>query len=350
MHPETKKTIAIFTIPVQGIESWDPDKVSSGIAGSEEAVIYLSEELAKLGYKITVFCNPPVNSLHSFPNANPRYVNYEFDDGTFFDIGIVWRDVHVAVRFKKRAHRIYFWPHDVCNYFIFEKEINAFDNVLWLSEWQRKQWIYKNSPFEKFKNIFGNGINIAEFGPIQERKNPYSCIYGSDYGRGLEILLDIWLIIKVLFPRATLDIYYGWPALLSIENEKKIRAQIANLAKLDVREHGRVGHAELNKAYETASLWTYPTTFNETFCITALRAQYAGAIPVIVERAALKETVRFGYRCWNYQHYLSTLIRAMLDVEKITLAERDKMKEFILQDFTWEKIALKMDAFFKNHD
>lgn len=344
MHPN--KTIGIFTYPVPIVKPWDPDKVASGITGSEEAVIYMSQELAKLGYKVTVIGDPPKNSLHTHPSANPRYVNYEFNDSTMFDIVVAWRNVAEAELLKKRGHQVYFWPHDVSNDPIADKFVNGFDDVLWLSEWQRKQWISVNPTFAKFKNVFGNGINIEDFRPIKERENPYSCIWGSDYGRGLDILLDIWLTIKVLFPRATLDIYYGWPAMLTAQKEKRVRAQIADLAKLDVREHGRVGHDELNRAYENASLWTYPTTFDETFCITALRAQYAGSIPVIVERAALRETVRFGYRCRNYEDYLSTLTKAMLEIEKINISERDKMKEFIRQDFTWEKLALKWDAFF----
>ena len=79
-----------------------------------------------------------------------------------------------------------------------------------------------------FTKIFGNIVNPDQFESIQERKNPYACIYGSNYAQGLEILLDHWPEIKRQFPRASLDIYYGWQhwAMLAPEKEAKMRLQI----------------------------------------------------------------------------------------------------------------------------
>ncbi|MEH2223851.1 hypothetical protein [Nostoc sp.] len=37
------------------VEDWAPPSVKNGIGGSQEAIIYLSEELFKLGYQVTVF-------------------------------------------------------------------------------------------------------------------------------------------------------------------------------------------------------------------------------------------------------------------------------------------------------
>jgi len=39
----------------QGLEDWGPDTLDKGMGGSEEAVIYLSRELSKLGWQVTVF-------------------------------------------------------------------------------------------------------------------------------------------------------------------------------------------------------------------------------------------------------------------------------------------------------
>ena len=73
----------------------------------------------------------------------------------------------------------------------------------------------------------------------------------------------------------------------------------------------------------------------QKFSITALRAQYAGTVPVVIEATALKETVRYGYRCSYPDEYGATLVRAMLDIEKISLEDRDKMRIFIQENFTW---------------
>ena len=36
------------------VEDWSPLSVNKGIGGSEEAIIYLGQELVKLGYQVTV--------------------------------------------------------------------------------------------------------------------------------------------------------------------------------------------------------------------------------------------------------------------------------------------------------
>lgn len=345
-----QKSIGIFTYKVQGMGPWDPDSITTGINGSEEAVIYVSQKLANLGNKVLVFGDPPENSPHTLPEANPRFVDTDFNDHSMLDIAISWRMPDAAKRLKTRAHKIYFWPHDTWSSRLSKAQINGFDDVLWLSDWQREQWISINPSFAKFTKIFGNGINPEQFKPIQERVNPHSCIYSSNYARGLEVLLNIWPIIKHKFPKATLDIYYGWQhwGLLSPDTEAKMRAQILNFASLGVHDHGQVGHEELNRAYERASLWTYPCMGLETFCITALRAELAGALPVIIEGSALKETVRHGFKCSKKEEYCLCLVKAMQYAEKMTLDERKKMGEFVLQEFTWDAVATAWNELFES--
>lgn len=342
-----KKTIGIFTCHC-GLKPWDADTITSGITGSEEAVIYLSQELANLDYKVTVIGDPPVNSPHSLPEANPRYVTIGTEEGMTFDIAISWRAPRNVPKLKTRAQHVYYWPHDVLCTSVSLDQINGFDDTFWLSKWQRKQHIAVSPAFAKFTKIFGNGIELKQFKEVAERTNPYSCIYGSNYARGLEILLDIWPEIKNQFPKATLDIYYGWQhwGLLTQEKEVKMRAQVAALSSMGVTDHGMVGHDELNQAYNKASLWTYPCIAPETFCITALRAQLSGAVPVIIEGSALPETVRHGYSCQKPEDYKATLIKALQEADKITVAERKKMGDFILQEYTWNSIAKKWKDLF----
>ncbi|HSX26997.1 MAG TPA: glycosyltransferase family 4 protein [Chlamydiales bacterium] len=343
------KVIGIIATDKNGVQPWDPDDLKTGITGAEEAIIYISKELVQLGYQVLVLGDPPPNSLYSRPDANPRYITHKDYEGTHFDIAILWRDLVSLKRWKQRSDKIYFWPHDIAIDPCTEAQIKELDDVLWLTEWQRQHWIHKNPCFTKFTKIFGNGIDPASFHPIEERRNPYSCIYASSYAQGLELLLDIWPSIKKRFPRATLDLYYGWKhwGILSPQTEKKMRSQVARFATLGVTEHGLVGHDELTKAYETASFWTYPCTRWETFCISALRAQAAGAIPVCLERTALKETVRHGYKCTTREAYFSTLVQALEHAEAIELADRAKMRDFILQDYTWKAIAAKWHTLFE---
>lgn len=343
------KTIGIFTIKRSDVEPWDPNSIQSGIAGSEEAVIYISEHLAQQGYDVIVFGDPPANSKYKSHTSNPRYVDVNFDDFPRLDIAISWRMYALALDLKKIANKVFLWPHDICSHRLSEKEIKAFDGVLWLSEWQKNNWTRINPGLKKFNKVFGNGINPDQFQDIEERKNPYSCIYGSNYARGLDLLLSIWPQVKKTFPRATLDIYYGWEGfgILSEEKSHSLRQIIKNLASLDVLEHGKIGHEALNQAYSKASFWTYPCTNVEVFCISALRAQYAGAIPVTIRGSALSETVRHGYSALHKDHYLSTLIRAVQQAANAPVSQRSQMREFIDKEYTWKIIAQKWKNLFE---
>lgn len=343
-------SIAIFTGTADdgAPRPWDPDKIKTGITGSEEAVIYMSNELAKLGYQVTVFALIPPNSPYFAPTVNPRFVPLDYQENTHFDIGIGWRLEGSAKAMKKRASKAYLWPHDSSATHLAKEDIEAFDGVFWISEFQRNAWIAVNPSFSRFREIFGNGILPDQFPEVQERTNPYSCIYISSYDRGLKVLLDAWPRVKKEFPKATLDIYYGWQrsGITSVIEEAKMAAHIQSLAFLGVEEHGLVGHEELNAVCAKASLWTYPLISKEAFCISALRAQFAGAVPVIIDGSALKETVRHGYKCNTKEEYLSTLLNAMRKAEEISLEERRKQRQFILEKYTWPLIASQWKKLF----
>lgn len=341
-----KKTVCIFTFAVTNDFTWDIDSIYKGISGSEEAVIYMSQCLVKLGFRVFVFGNPPLNSPHRSPTANPCFLKPNEPIPRSIDIAIAWRMPQIGSDLRKIASKVYLWPHDTLGFSVTQEQVEAFDDVLWLSEWQRTQWMSVSPSFEKFTKIFGNGIQPEQFQPISPRSNPFSCIYGSNYGRGLEILLDSWWDVFETFPKATLDIYYGWQhwGTLTKAQEDVFKNKIKALP--NVREHGQVSHHDLNRAYESSSLWTYPCTMDETFCITALRAQMAGAIPVVIQGSALTDVVRHGYSCLSKEEYLPLLKKALSDAEKISMEERAKMGEFILKEFTWEHLAMKWDGLF----
>ena len=347
--PAECPSVAIFTYKVWGHPQWDPEAVKSGIHGSEESVIYVADQLATLGYQVTVFGDPPEGSAYSNADANPRYVAIGSDEESRFDIGISWRMVHAGKRLRQRCKAVYFWPHDTPGYSPSDEECCAFDDVLWQSRWQRQQWIAANPAFLRFEKIFGNGVNLEQFQTVEERKNPYSCIYSSNYGRGLSVLLDVWPKIKERYPEATLDVYYGrnhW-GLLNTEQEEKLYQQLQQLVSLGVTERGCVSHEELNRAYAEASFWTYPCMAPETFCITGLRAQLAGAVPVIINSSALKETIVGGYRCQCADRFCDLLLQAMGDVSTISIEQRSHLGDHVKERYTWKKIAQQWNVLFE---
>jgi len=127
----------------------------------------------------------------------------------------------------------------------------------------------------------------------------HSVGYFSSYDRGLITLLEMWPDIRKAVPDATLSIAYGWQGFDEAHrsNPKQMKWKydvirlLYDLKPLGVSELGRLSHEDLAKLMKRTKVWAYPTTFNEINCMTALKAQAAGMIPVTTHCYALKESV-----------------------------------------------------------
>jgi tetratricopeptide (TPR) repeat protein len=165
-----EKSIAYYCGP--GLAPWGPDLLENGVGGSEEAVIYLSRELAKLGWSVTVFCerdgeySDPVkikelpNDKHS-PNRI-EYVTYKpwtelnpFDE---FDVFISSRQPANAVGAKARMKVLDL--HDVNQPEQVKAVENSVNKIFVKSKWHRD--IYKDISDDKFV-IVGNAILKEHF-------------------------------------------------------------------------------------------------------------------------------------------------------------------------------------------
>lgn len=126
--------IAIYCGP--GFESWSPKNVAQGIGGSEEAVIYVSKELAKLGWKVTVFADPQENQgVYDGVNYLPHY---EINWNDNFNILISWRQIGLF-DLPIKAKKAYLWNHDIQNPMEYKPErVNKIDKVFFLSKWHRQ--------------------------------------------------------------------------------------------------------------------------------------------------------------------------------------------------------------------
>lgn len=357
VHTQRQISILCFANAVVG--TWDPDSTTSGISGSEEAVIYLAQELAKK-YRVTVYANPPEKSLYRLSSSNPQYKSVEsyFTDEDCSTC-ILWRQTDFLAA-RKKASNVLFWPHDVCTSTF---SIEGCNGVLWLSSEQKKQYVEKNPLLENLPSVLcGNGISLSQFSREKKgglykivRKNPFSCIYASNYARGLTLLIEIWPQIRKKFPRATLDIYYGWQTwgCLNQSEITELKRKVEDCRKLGVTEHGKVGHEELAQAFGKSSLWTYPCTAYETFCITATKAQAAGCIPVVILDSALIETVEpsapsVPLNSDSKKNYLQLLLQTMDRISNSTNQIEKERQTYInfASNWSWENCASKVETLF----
>ncbi len=327
-------------------EDWVDSSVIGGIGGSEEATIYLAREFTKLGYKVTVY-NQCGELAGTYKGVEYKK-HWDFNAKDDFNILISWRYnifSHKGIKAKKRI----IWLHDVPapDQFL-EEDVDTYDKVLVLSEYHKG--LLKNVPEDKIF-VTRNGLNLSDFDGIQEQRNPKRCIYASSYDRGLEPLLEIiWPKVLKEVPDAELHIYYGWNTYDEMIKVGRRSAawkekMVKLMAQKGVTEHGRIGHIKLAREYAKSGLWVYPTLFTEISCIGAMRAQATGAVPVVNNYAALRETVKCGIRVEGdvkdpktYLKYADKLILMLKHPDSQQIL-RKKMIPKAKELFGWQKVA-----------
>lgn len=118
-----------------GFEKWSPKNVKDGIGGSEEAVIYLSRELVKQGYKVTVYGDPK-EDRGEYEGVVYRPW-YEINVKDNFNIMILWRAVQF-VDYNFAARQTYLWLHDVPAQPEFtEERVKKIDKIFVLSNYHK---------------------------------------------------------------------------------------------------------------------------------------------------------------------------------------------------------------------
>jgi glycosyltransferase involved in cell wall biosynthesis len=166
----------------------------------------------------------------------------------------------------------------------------------------------------------------------------------------LEHLLKIWPDVKKAVPKAELHIFYGWKLFERFYKDNP--GSMAWKQKMDkmmeadgITHHGRVLQPELEIWYKKCGLWTYPTHFGEISCISAMKAQAWGAVPVVVNYAALETTVQHGikidgdiYEKDTREGYKRELIKILKDHDRQKKI-RKKMMPWAKKEFSWNKVA-----------
>lgn len=342
-------------------EIWTPETAKEkGIGGSEEAVIHLSKRLADRGYNVIVYNNCGHKRL-SFDGVEYRpFWEWNYRDKQ--DVVVIWRAPR-ALDYEINAEKVFLDMHDVVPDGEFTKNrVEKATKVFFKSQSHRK--LYPAIPDEKCV-IVPNGIVWEQF-QSDVVKEPGLIINTSSPDRSLKTLLNAFKRVREAVPTARLQWAYGWnvwDSVFSGDPERLAwKEEVIKMAEETegVEILGRLGHDEVAKLYQRASIFAYPTAFYEIDCISARKAQAGGAWPIVTDFAALDETVQHGFKVvtdpgkenWgkNYQfdfgiqderavdEWVDACIYALQnppDEERVS-----RMREWTKQ-FDWESIADK---------
>lgn len=146
---------------------------------------------------------------------------------------------------------------------------------------------------------FGYGMDVLsmEKAMVGKKKVKNRFIYSSTANRGLMYLLMMWRLIKAELPDATLyihsDIYNNkWLNEVCMKEMNIVRELYESMKEgWGIEYKGWVSKKELYESWSEAEVWFYPTTFLETYCLTALEAGVSETLIVTMKIGSLCEVV-----------------------------------------------------------
>jgi protein O-GlcNAc transferase len=351
-------------------EPWSPLSVSQGIGGSQESLMAIAAALRQLGHTVRVF--------NSCGAAAGEYDGVVYQDYRAFgrqpsaDLVVVWRWPWSASSVPPDIPSV-LWMKDMLEPQAVAAAAHRYRKIFIQSRFHRQH--YSGLAEERFFYT-RNGIHPEHFDQVIER-DPHKVVYGSSYDRGLIQLLEAWPRVKEKVPEAHLTVFYGFeaararafqlirPSWRTYRKRNPItfwmyrRAMLAGMRRVNAQHLGRIGHLEVARQFLSAGIWAYPTAFPETSCITAMKAQAAGALPVVIPSGAVDETVEFGAKTSTsandypgrrlppqvYEEWEALLIANLRDPAKLEPL-RAGMAAAARQRFAWETIAREWSAEF----
>lgn len=287
-----------------------------GLGGSESAVIYVSKELAALGFEVTVF-NNCIDASHSKPGVydNVRYIDntQAKNHNENYDIVISSRSIvpftnnDYPFLHQAECKRI-LWLHDtfiegdqIMEQLVIEGKI---DHIFTLSDWHTTYILNStHGPKRNFevlkKKVFqtrnGAVCHIPEVD--LSKKDPNHFVYNSSATKGMVPLIEnIWPEIKKVLPEARLTIIGGYYRFRegaepdAQENTVAQYAQSQELKDLGITFTGVIPQQEIAKILANAWMMLYPGAFPETFGISALESLLYKTPLVTTRFGALEET------------------------------------------------------------
>lgn len=288
-------------------EPWSPASINTtGLGGSETALVQMSARLAQAGWDVRVYSGAEPG-LYAGALWRPFTAWDPTDD---CDLLVVSRLCHVFDN-PIGARRTALWCHDH-SYpgQLTEERAAKIDAIVVLSDWQRERFARLYPYLEEKLTVIRNGITLHGIGDTDDRypdaDTPFAerkprCVYSSSADRGLDVMLEEWPKIRQRVPDAELHVFYGFdildrvaignPALSAYKQHVLGLATKAGGEDGGIFLRGRIGQRDLIAEMQQARVWSYPTGFLETSCIGAMEARASGLALVTSDLGALAETV-----------------------------------------------------------
>jgi len=334
--------IDIIGIPYDG-----STLTKQGLGGSESAVILMAQELAAIGFDVTVFndCNVDHTSPGIYNNVRYLPLN-ELNNNHYFDIVISSRTVipftapsdypklgdHRAMPFQNmdlynrilsKATMRVLWMHDTfClgDNLIEELAVaNRITDIFTLSDFHLTYVTNCNHGrrrnFEVLKNkmfITRNGARNYKTEVDIKAKDPNLFVYNASVTKGMIPLVKlIWPRVKQQLPQAKLKIiggYYVFSTKSAMDEQEKNWREMSTdprNAALGIEYTGVIAQKEVADILTDASYMLYPSAFPETFGISALESLLYNT-PIITCKFGALEEIALPGACYTIDYAIES--------------------------------------------
>jgi len=169
---------------------------------------------------------------------------------------------------------------------------HAFSRYLFVSRWQRDRYVARFGIAPEATSVIGNPYcarALAAIDPCEKTFDRPRLIYTSTPFRGLSVLADAFPLFRETWPDAELSVLSGMELYGSPDNApyRDLFQKIERTAGMTLFKPS--GKLELYRRLGDANLFTFPSTFPETFCIAALEARVLGNPLLLARLGALPE-------------------------------------------------------------
>lgn len=285
-----------------------------GLGGSESAVVYISRELVKHGFEVTVFNDCTSDDSNSGVYDGVSYQPIQAlcypANSCVYDIVISSRSVHpfdpegpYAKVMQNAKHKV-LWMHDTfCSGDdLIEQYINRglLNEIFTLTDWHTSYVTNCDHGFRRnfdvLKNhIFQtrNGVGVIPEWVDITQKDPNLFVYNASVTKGMiPLVTKVWPRIKAQFPQAKLKVIGGFYRFREDhgpdQQEKDWHQLVADHPEVDFT--GIITQKEISDIFRKASYMLYPSAFPETFGISTLEAILHNVTPITCRFGALEET------------------------------------------------------------
>ncbi|HDX9688670.1 TPA: glycosyltransferase family 4 protein [Bacillus thuringiensis] len=282
------------------------DDLEKGLAGTEGAIVRFSKALAALGHKIKVYNHCKYPGVYN----GIKWINIKDGnlDEEIADIIIFVKYVPVYIQLKGKLKCVMLTDRVIPPLLKDWIKLKKIDFIISTSHWQFQCAQKQIGVYDK--DIWFNtglAVNLSDYTKCSISKEDDLCVYTSVPYRGLDILLDMWPEIKKWCPNSRLELVSSYMVWGDSKDENLIKSRryynsARALEELDVKniieiekKNKSLGFQRMLEIQKRSKLFLYPSTYDDSFCVTALEAAAAGSVIITSNRAALKERVVDGY-------------------------------------------------------